>query len=218
MTRAALTAGQLYRSMYSEAFEDLHRRHGARTSAVIDLDDPTGRLPTYCCRLPSMRTVPVEWAGPDTVSTLIYAFGAGDMNAGPVSACQGTVGDWASARWDGRIVGNFGGIGIRERPRSVIVEKLPDGRAGCRYGETEYATRLAWTPKCVVTANGISFATEANSSVELTPADARRMEGRVREAATHTAYTAFLPALPDTIGAVLRCASLTWPRWTGAAS
>lgn len=121
----------------------------------------------------------------------IYAFQAGDMNAGLVSAYQGNVGDWALGRWDGRIVGNFGGVGIREYPRSVMVVKLPDGRIGCRYGGPDFVARLDWTPKCTVTANGISLATLDKTSVELTRADDRRMEGRVREASTPTAYTAF---------------------------
>ena len=127
----------------------------------------------------------------------VYAVvSAGDLNAGLVSAYQGNVGDWALGRWNGRIVGNFAGVGLTEYPRALIVEKLPDGRAGCRYGEASAVGGLAWTPKCTITANGISLATEANTTVELARADARRIEGRVREAATAQAYTIFLERAP----------------------
>lgn len=122
----------------------------------------------------------------------IWAFVAGDMNAGLVSAYQGSVGDWALGQWKGRIVGNFAGIGIREYPRSLVVEKLPDGRAGCRYGSDDFAQRLAWVPKCSITANALVLTTDANSTVDLGRVDGRRMEGRVREPGTAQAFTIFL--------------------------
>ena len=72
-----------------------------------------------------------------------------------------------------------------------MVVKLPDGRVGCRYGGPDFVARLDWTPKCTITANGISMATLDNTSVELTKADDRRMEGRVREASNPTAIQLF---------------------------
>lgn len=122
----------------------------------------------------------------------VYAVVAGDMNAGLVSAYQGTGGDWSLGRWEGRIVGNFAGIGLREQPRALIIDKLADGRVGCRYGEPDYVASLAWVPDCAITGSAIQLRTLANSTVELTRSAADRLEGRVREAGTAQAYTVFL--------------------------
>ncbi len=108
------------------------------------------------------------------------------------SAYQGTVGDWALGQWNGQIVRNYQGTSLLAHPRSLIVARMPDGRIGRRWGETQFVGVAGWAPKCTIDATTVSLTSAENSFVELTRGASNRLEGRVREADANLPSTAFL--------------------------
>ena len=108
------------------------------------------------------------------------AMGQGKKPAkGPAtSAFDGNVGDWAIGHWKGTIWNNYSNTPMYTEERTLDVERLPDGKVGCRWAYPPDMP-VGWAPKCKIDEKGISLLSTAGSDVELSRSGVG-LEGRMR--------------------------------------
>lgn len=109
----------------------------------------------------------------------------------PVSAYQGTVGDWALGRWVGTLVQQIQGERLHSLPRVVVVERYPDGWVGCKFTEPQNAAGQFFMPKCSIDASSITMITRTNTSATFTLTAPGRLEGRTRPTSGYNGYGTF---------------------------
>ena len=98
------------------------------------------------------------------------------------SAYQGNGGDWALGRWNGQRFTTLHGSAVQPQPTSLLVEKRPDGKVLCRWGDPETIAGTAFASKCAITASEISLLSASDTTVQLTRNGATRLEGSARNA------------------------------------
>ncbi|MCX7360403.1 MAG: hypothetical protein NTV97_00685 [Alphaproteobacteria bacterium] len=96
------------------------------------------------------------------------------------SAYQGNAGDWALGRWNGQRFTTLHGSAVQPQPSSLLVEKRPDGKVLCRWGDPETIAGSALASKCTITASDISLLSASDTTVQLTRNGATRLEGSAR--------------------------------------
>jgi hypothetical protein len=117
--------------------------------------------------------------------------GMAQQGEGPAtSAYEGNVGDWALGRWEGYLYPNYSNSGMSSDPRIMIIERLPDGRVGCRWATPADLPKVGWARRCQITATTLSLVTTADSDVDL-ERSGEELEGRMRSK-TSTRYRAHL--------------------------
>jgi hypothetical protein len=119
------------------------------------------------------------------------ASGIAQQAKGPAtSAYEGNVGDWALGRWEGAIFPNYVATGLSSEPRIMIIQRLADGKVGCRWATPASLGQTGWAPRCHIKPASISLTTTADSEVELDKAG-NELEGRMLSK-TSTRYRAHL--------------------------
>jgi hypothetical protein len=110
---------------------------------------------------------------------------------GPASsAYEGTIGDWSLGRWEGFLYLNYSNSRMTAEPRIMIIQRLPDGKVGCRWAVPADLPKVGWAPRCQITATTLSLVTTADSDVDL-DRSGQELEGRMRTKSS-TRYRAHL--------------------------
>ena len=98
------------------------------------------------------------------------------------SAYQGNIGEWALGRWNGQRFMTLHGSAMRPEASSLLVERRPDGKVLCRWGDPETIAGTAFAPKCTISINDISLLSASDVTVQLTRNGQTRFEGSARNA------------------------------------
>ena len=96
-----------------------------------------------------------------------------------MTAYEGNVGDWALGRWEGYLYANYGNTAMSSDPRIMIIQRLANGKVGCRWATPADLPKVGWAPRCRIGATSISLLTTADSEVDLDKAG-DELEGRMR--------------------------------------
>lgn len=90
-------------------------------------------------------------------------------------------GEWALGRWEGNLVTigtSSGTAGLRQSPRTLIVQKNADGTITCLWFISNDPKSAQWTKNCLVGPNSIKLETAAKSLVDMSRSGQNGLQGR----------------------------------------
>ena len=102
-------------------------------------------------------------------------------------------GEWASGRWEGRLVsiGNANGTAaLSQSPRTLIVRRDADGTVTCLWYVSNDPQSRQWTKKCKIGPRSISLETAAGSQVEMSRSGQDDLQGQLFPALLSTGASA----------------------------